>query len=512
MAASDPSPNDEYTTSVALSDRAADRHPLGELLVLALPTVAQMASYTVMQFTDTWMLSKLGIVEPTAAANASLFGFAITSIGFGTLWVVNTLVSQSFGRGDRRRCGQYLWQGIWFGLIYGLLMLPLLPLTEPLFAGFGHEPRLAHLESTYLWITLSFTAFRLMGAAMGQFLLAIDRPNRVLIAAAVGASVNIFANWLLIWGHWGFPEWGLAGAAWGTNTGSVVEMLLLACFVFEPKVRRMYHATDWRLRSERLLTLVRIGVPSGLQFVGDVLAWAVFGMLVMAVFGTTAMAANTFAMRFMSLSFMPAFGISAAVTALAGRYIGRGMPDVAAARTALGFRVAAVYMLACGVMFFVFRHQLMSIFTDDPEVLRWGAMLLVFVAVFQVFDAMYIVYSGALRGAGDTLVPAIVTATACWAMVVGLAYAVAKWMPWAGILGPWTVATAYGMLLGVYMLVRFKRGAWRSIRIDRDEPPARAFEPIVDQEQPEPAESKPSLRSGGAWEGPGVEVVGESRG
>ena len=175
MSSPEPIPAHELTTSVALSDRAADRHPLGELLVLALPTVAQMASYTVMHFTDTLMLSYLGLVEPTASANASLFGFAITSVGFGTLWVTNTLVSQSYGRGDRERCGQYLWQGIWFGVVYGLLMLPILPLAEPLFAAFGHEPRLAHLEATYLWITLSFTAFRLAAATMGQFLLAIVR-------------------------------------------------------------------------------------------------------------------------------------------------------------------------------------------------------------------------------------------------------------------------------------------------------------------------------------------------
>ncbi len=497
MSAPEPIPAHELTTSVALSDRASDRRPLAELLVLALPTVAQMASYTVMHFTDTWMLSRLGLVEPTASANASLFGFAITSVGFGTLWVVNTLVSQSFGRGDNRRCGQYLWQGIWFAVIYGLLMFPVLPLAEPLFAAFGHEPRLAHLEATYLWITLSFTGLRLTGAAMGQFLLAVDKPGRVLIAAAIGASVNIFANWVLIWGHLGFPEMGLAGAAWGTNFGAVVEMLILAAFVFEPKIRRKYHVLEWRLRMERMVTLIRIGVPSGLQFVGDVLAWAVFGMLVMAVYGTEAMAANTFAMRFMSLSFMPAFGISAAVTALTGRYIGRGMPDVAAARAHLGFRVTAVYMMACGVLFFVFRHQLMSVFTDDPNVLQWGATLLIFVAVFQFFDALYIVYSGALRGAGDTLVPALVTAVMCWMMVVGLAYAVAKLWPELTLAGPWTIATVYGVLLGIYMRLRFHRGAWRAIRIDRE--PGHAF-PVEAGEGEVSAESATPLTSQTALE------------
>lgn len=469
MSSPEPIPTHELTTSVALSDRAADRHPLGELLVLALPTVAQMASYTVMHFTDTWMLSRLGLVEPTASANASLFGFAITSIGFGTLWVVNTLVSQAFGRGDRAKCGQYLWQGIWFGVIFGLLIVPILPLAEPLFKAFGHEQRLAHLEATYLWITLSFTALRLAGAAMGQFLLAIDRPNRVLLAAVIGVSVNVLANWLLIWGHWGFPAMGLAGAAWGTNFGAAIEVGVLAVFVFEPKIRGMYHVADWRPRMERMLTLIRIGVPSGLQFVGDVMAWAVFGMLVMAAFGTEAMAANTFIMRYMSMSFMPAFGISAAVTALVGRYIGRGLPDVAAQRAKLGFIVTATYMLACGLVFLVFRHQLMHVFTDNPKVVKWGAMLLIFAAVYQIFDAIYIVYSGALRGAGDTLVPALVTAGLCWLCVVGLGYGVAKWLPQFGLVGPWTVATFYGVILGLFMYIRFRRGAWRHIRIDRDD-------------------------------------------
>lgn len=458
--------NVHVTSAVARSDLAADRRPLAELLVLALPTVAQMASYTVMNFTDTWMLSRLGLVEPTASANASLFGFAIISIGFGTLWVVNTLVSQAFGRGDARRCGEYLWAGIWFGVVFGLLMLPLLPLANGLFLGFGHEARLAELESTYLWITLSFTAIRLPGAAIGQFLLAVDKPGRVLVAAAIATVVNVVANYGLIWGHFGLPEMGLAGAAWGTNFAAVVELAILIFFVSQAKVRRTYFVNQWRPKLERVITLMKIGLPAGLQFVGDVLAWAVFGMLVMAVFGTKAMAANTFMMRYMSMSFMPAFGISAAVTALVGRYIGRGMPDVAVQRARLGFYVTATYMLFLGVLFLVFRKQLIGLFTDDAQVIAWGAMLLIFAAVYQFFDALYIVYTGALRGAGDTLIPAIVTAGWCWLMVVGVAYAVAKWYPEAGLAGPWFVNVFYGAVLGLFMWLRFRAGGWRRIRMD----------------------------------------------
>src|SRR5579872_1319364 len=90
--------------------------PLVELLQLAGPTVAQMASYTVMQFIDTWMLASLGTDEPTAAGNAGIFAFSLVSLGVGTLFVVNTLVSQSFGRKDEQACGRYLGQGIWFSV------------------------------------------------------------------------------------------------------------------------------------------------------------------------------------------------------------------------------------------------------------------------------------------------------------------------------------------------------------------------------------------------------------
>ena len=190
-------------------------------------------------------------------------------------------------------------------------------------------------------------------------------------------------------------------------------------------------------------------------------------MWVMGQFGTRAMAANTFMLRYMCVSFMPAFGISAAVTALVGRYIGRGQHNLAVIRANLGFKVAAIYMLSCGVFFVVGRHLLMHLFTDDPEVLRIGSMLLVFAAIYQFFDAIYITYNGALRGAGDTLVPAIATAVLCWSITVFGGYLVARIRPQWGPAGPWTVATIYGVILGIFIYVRFRRGGWRSIHLER---------------------------------------------
>jgi MATE family multidrug resistance protein len=209
--------------------------------------------------------------------------------------------------------------------------------------------------------------------------------------------------------------------------------------------------------------LLKIGVPSGIQIVAEVLAWSLFSIFVMASFGTSTMAANTFMFRYMAVSFMPAFGISMAVTALVGRYLGMGREDVARQRADLGFVIAATAMLSCGLLFFLGRNVLMGLFTHDPETLRIGAMLLVFAAVYQFFDAMYIIYNGALRGAGDTLVPALTTAGLCWGMTVFGGYLIARWKPQWGPAGPWSIGSLYGMILGTFMLLRFRRGRWKAV-------------------------------------------------
>ena len=444
------------------------RSPLVELLGLATPTVAQMASYTLMQFIDTLMLSRVGETEATAASNSGMLAFSIISFGVGVLWVVNTLVSQAFGRRDCDACGRYLWQGIWFGLFMSALLAPLLPVAPYMFRWFGHEPAVVRDESIYIRIVLGATVFKMIGTTFWQFLLATDRPVQVMVATVAGVAVNALAAWAMLFGHFGLPRMGVTGAAWGQNVGVFVEMCLLIFFATRPKMRQLYNIGDWKFRAREMRTLVRVGIPSGLQITADVLAWSLFLVWVMGVFGTAAMAANTFMMRYMILSFMPAFGISTAITALVGRYIGRGEPDVAVQRANLGFGITAVYMVTCGLFFFLGRNVLMHLFTNDPQVLRIGATLLIFAAVYQFFDALYITYNGALRGAGDTLVPAIATAVLCWGITVIGGYIVARVFPGFGPVGPWIAATVYGIILGLFIYLRFRRGAWRRIHLEQD--------------------------------------------
>lgn len=454
------------TDSTLLRQARPSARPLAELLRLSVPTIVQMVSYTLMQFIDTWMLSRIGDDVAAAAGMSGMLAFSALSLGIGALWLVNTLASQSYGRGDYGQCGRYMWQGAWFTLAYSAVLAPLVPVLCMAFEWFGHSPRMARMESTYLLIALLATPIKLAGAGLGQFTLAINRPMSVLMSAVAGVVANVAAAWVLIFGALGAPRLELAGAAWAQNIGVTVETLVLIVLAARPHIRRTYGLGDMRFRRGPFVTLLRLGLPAGAQFVSDVLAWTLFSTVAIGVFAEAGMAANMYTFRYMSVSFMPAIGIGTAVTALVGRYIGAGRPDVAEQRAHLGFSLAAGYMLACGLVFFLARHALMRLFTDDPQVLRLGAMLLVFAAVYQVFDAMYVIYSGALRGAGDTFVPAVATASLNWTLTVGVGYALARLVPSLGVAGPWSAATFYGVSLGLFLLLRFRRGRWKAIRLE----------------------------------------------
>jgi MATE family multidrug resistance protein len=445
------------------------RSPLAEVLLLAGPTVAQMASYTVMQFIDTWMLAKaLGPLAPTAASNAGGLSFAFVGFGVGVLQVVNTLVSQSFGRRDFAECGRYLWQGVWFALGYAAMLLPLMFVMPRWFAAFGHPPEMVAMERVYVHFMIAGAALMLTKTAFSQFLLATNRPTIPLWTSVCGVSVNAMVAYAVVFGKFGVPQLGVTGAALAQTIGIGVELMLLATFALRPRDRVTFNTGAWRLRRGEFATLLSVGFGSGIQLIAEVLAWSLFMNWVMGALGANAMAASAFMLRYLILSFLPALGISSAVTALVGRYIGMGRPDLAMHRAHLGFKVALVYLLTCGLVYFFGRRELIELFTTQDDVVRLGSILLIFAAVYQVFDGLYIVYYGALRGAGDTFVPAIATAVLCWGIMVGGGYVVARTLPRFSVAGPWTVASVYGIILGVFMYLRFRAGKWQSIRLEED--------------------------------------------
>lgn len=445
------------------------------LLVLAAPIIASMVSRTVMSFVDFIMVSPLGTEAQAAIMPAGILLFCVISFGMGLLSVVNTFVSQSLGRGRLSECSAYAWQGLWLSLAISGAMLPTWFAVPAFFEAVGHEPAVQAMEIAYVQIgILGF--FPMMGSlALSNFFTGIHKPMVGFWAAVISNVFNVAGNYALIYGHWGMPALGIAGAAWATQLAAALQTAILLAWMLRPAGARLYGSRrTWRPSLMRLRGIVWFGLPAGVQFTTDIVAFTIFTLVLVGRFGTEQLAAHNITFKFLEVSFMPTVGLGVAVTAAVGKAIGQKRFDLARliARWATGMAVA--YMGLIALLYLTMRHEMVALLTDDPVVAAWAGKLLVLCAIFQVFDALGIVHISALRGAGDNHWPAMVSATLAVTLFLGGGWlAVTRFAAW-GSLGPWTAATLYIMVLGLTFWARWKWGPWERIVLLDDEPPSAA--------------------------------------
>jgi len=458
------------------------RTDIREVWAQAWPTVVAMLSYTAMQFIDSLMVSVLGPLEVAAQGNGGSWSWVAISFAFGILTLVNTLVAQRVGAGRTAEIARYGWAGLWISLGYWLfLLVPYAFLIGPMFEAMGHEPGLVELESGYARVLLLAGAVTIGAKALSNFFFGLQRPKVVTVAAIAGNIANIVFNYVFIYGERGLPElglpgipgmpqYGVVGAAIGTAIGSAVELLVPLAVFFSARLDREFAvAGAWRPDGKAIREVLRLGWPAGLQFGNEMVCWAIFMTVLAGGFGSAHMTAGWAAMRFVHISFMPAVGLSTAATSLVGKHIGEG--DVArAARSAhASVAIAVLWMTFCATVFIVFRNELTGVFVDADapvdlaaQIRAIGAEIFICAAVFQTLDAVGIVYTGALRGAGDTVVPGVATVALSWLVIVLGGWAMTVWFPALEATGPWIAATAYIAILGVFVAIRFERGGWRS--------------------------------------------------
>jgi MATE family multidrug resistance protein len=459
-----------------------------------------------MRFVDGLMVSLLGPDVMAAQFLAGLCSFVPESFATGIVSVVNTYVSQNFGAARFRRCGQYGWAGIFLAILFCAMIVPLAALARPIFQGLLHQPpQLVENEVMYFRYMVAAVLVTLTARPLEQFFYGIHRPGIVLVGSTISQLTNLVLGWILIFGNSGgkqlsrlgwlyeagplkhiwFEGMGLRGAAIAAIASwTLYLVILLAVFLTFREWRKFGTRLVRTVRLRHLIEIVRIGWPAGVQFISDLLPWAFFSTSIVASFTSDPalramhIDASVAAMRWMPLSFMPAVGIGIAATALVGRYIGQGRHDLARRRAHAALAAAMVYMGLCAVAFVVFRYDMIRIFISIPggegrtaaqnaaataQMIRIGGYIMICAAVFQLSDAVGIVFIGALRGAGDTLWPMIYTIVLGWGLNVAGAYGMTQLFPQLTGIGPWMAATAYVIILGILVAWRFESGRWRKI-------------------------------------------------
>jgi MATE family multidrug resistance protein len=206
-------------------------------------------------------------------------------------------------------------------------------------------------------------------------------------------------------------------------------------------------------------------LPAGVQFGADLIAWWAFTVFLIGRFGKIELAAHNICFKFLEIAFMPAVGLGFALTAVVGRSIGEGRRDIARRYVTWALRFMVGYMGLIGLAMAVFRHELPALLTDNDQVVRAAAPLMMLCAVFQAFDAMGITFNRALHGAGDTFWPAVLFVLSVAVILIGGGWLMATLMPQWKSVGPWLAATVHLFLIGMMLWARYRFGPWERIEL-----------------------------------------------
>jgi multidrug resistance protein, MATE family len=431
---------------------------------LAYPTVIGMLSATLMWTVDTMMLGHVGKVELAAAGFGGVLTWTLFTFFVGIMQAVSTFVSQAKGGGRLRECSIFAWQGLYLAL----------PATVILAVIFWQMPRILDLAGPapdVIGECLRYTRMRLVGSyfllatfVFHSFFRGIGDMKTPMMISIFANLINVALDYLLIFGVGPFPALTTMGAGLATSLADLSGAALGLLLFLRPAVDRIHHTrTEHPFRMAAMKRLVKVGTPIGAQFFLDMGSFTIF-MAIMGRLGTDELAASQIGIQLLSFSFMPANGIAKAATTMVGQYLGAGRAALAEKCGWVALRMSLVYSLGIAVILLLAREHLFRIFNDDPAVIAAGISIVPLLALFQIGDAMQMVYASSLQGAGDTRFPMILIALSAYGIFVPLSLLFAYKLGW-GIVGGWLGGVVHFTVLATVLTFRFRHGGWKRIEI-----------------------------------------------
>ena len=438
---------------------------LRALLTLALPMVLARATQAVITAADALQVKHLGAgaLAATATGGLNVMGFVILPIG--TVFIVQSFVSQLAGRGARDDTRRYAWYGLAIAAIAAVVCGALIPVIEPALSLTGYSPGVRTEMAGYMSIRILSVGAVVGVEALGNWYGGLGNTWMQMVAGILSMVVAVFCNWLLIDGHLGAPALGVAGAAWGSVIASWCGFGFLALAFWRRWGGAPRPAGKLVLSRAELRRVVRFGLPNGLNWFLEFAAFQLFVNGVLASLGDETVAALNVVLAVNSISFMPAFGLASAGAILAGQSIGRGERDNVWPQVKITLACTGGWMCLIGGLYLIAPRSVLSLF-DEPgksgRLVEIGTTMLAISAAWQVFDAIAMTLAETLRAAGDTFWTAAVRLGLAWAVFMPSAFLVVKvWH--GGPVGAMVCLVGYLALLALALALRFRTGAWRKI-------------------------------------------------
>ncbi len=425
-------------------------------LWLGVPLIGSHLAQVAITLTDTIMLGRYDVSSLAAVTIAGSMFFTAFLVGAGFGQAVTPLVAEAVEAGDDTQVRRFTRMGLWLSTIYGVIVMIPFFWTEDILLAIGQTPEVASLGHDYLLIAIWGLIPALWVMTLKSYLAALEHTGIILWATVATAILNVFLNYVLIFGHFGAPELGVKGAAIASVIMQVLTVLILFGYGLQKLPQYALLKNVWKSDVVAMVRVYRLGWPIGTTSFLE--TGLFFGCtMMMGWIGTVELAAHGIALQSATLVFVIHVALSQTATVRAGRAFGRkdrlGLHR--GAITVTGLSVAVVVLTA--PFFLIVPDLLVSIFISPDEtqkeaVRAVGVLLLAFAAAFQFMDAMQVIALGLLRGLQDTRIPMVMAAVSYWLIGLPVSYIVAFPLGY-GPGGIW-VGLVVGLLVAAILLMR----------------------------------------------------------
>jgi multidrug resistance protein, MATE family len=446
------------------------------LLALAWPLILSNSFSTIQITIDRLFLSQLSPDAVSGTTSAAMMFWTLFVVFQCTAMYVATFVAQYMGAGRPHRVGPAVWQGLYFCLGAGALFFGVGFFASSIVAIGDHSPALREIEAIFFRYLCWMGLPTLVTAATSAFFSGRGESRTVLWINGAGMIATALFDYLLIFGRLGFPAMGVAGSGLATLIGAWASALVGIGLTFRGRFRVEFAMlSGWRFEGALFARLMRFGLPSGLPWTLDMIAFTAFTLLA-AWFSDTAMAATSYAITINNVAFIPMIGVGQAVSIVVGQRLGQDRPDLAEKGAYAGCWLAFVYMASIALLYVLVPSLFIDRFQSEAEPHAWAEVaamvrvVLWFVALYCLFDSVNLIFSFALRGAGDTMFVTLVSLLLSWPMMV-----IPTWLAWRegwSFYWAWAFASGYILTQAICFVVRFRRGKWKSMRVIEKAPVA----------------------------------------
>lgn len=443
-----------------------------ELLKLAYPLILMSASNTVMQFIDRKFLALSSTVDVAAAMPAGILYFTLFCLFLCAATFTSAIVAQYHGSGDRESMLTAVWSGVYFAIGAGLVITFIVPYAGRFLIGLGgHSPDLYWREIAYFDGLIPSGVFACLAAPFFAFFSGQGRTMPVAVINILACVLNIFLDYVFIFGWGPIPALGIFGAGLTTSFCAMLTFLMIFAYFLLQNQEKFPTRRNPLPKWEGIVRLVRYGMPTGIQVAFDCGAFALVTFTV-GVLGSSQLAAHTIALSINNMFFIPLLGLSDATSILVGQYIGRAKHGIARRIAYRAWRISILYMMLGGVVYLFFPEALAEMFHPEEDtgafraVVELAGWLLAAAFLFNMSDTLKFIFTAALRGAGDTR-PIMLICMGCAYLLMVPGVLIIVYVFRGGVIWVWAYLTFTATVEGLLILFRFRSGKWRHIRMIR---------------------------------------------